>query len=318
MSSKAMLEGEVPGAFAEAFRGALDSRGLPLTRLRERLMARGNPISLATLSYWRSGARQPDPVLRREVIADIEEILALNAGDLAGFAARASPGNQLPPMARQFPTLDNAADPARAFLEAKQALNGPPDDSLRITSFQIVTDVGLDGLLARSTFHFLVECIKGTLDRFVFSIVPDKADFEPLILEVLGGGTVIDRYLSPHRTVQAVSVELDRPLDVGESAMVAIQLEVPSDGAFNNPFERVVAAPAYHHSHKLVNWVRFDPRNVPDWFEEIEIIGGVERRSPRWLDASASIHLVRWNFGPGSVTLRWGYGEPPDAGGSPG
>ncbi|MDX6373869.1 MAG: hypothetical protein QOD98_2857, partial [Nocardioidaceae bacterium] len=45
--------------FGEALGRAMESRGLSLTALQRRLADRGHRLSAGTLSYWRSGQRQP-------------------------------------------------------------------------------------------------------------------------------------------------------------------------------------------------------------------------------------------------------------------
>ncbi len=284
---------------------------MPLTRLRDSLADRGNPVSLATLSYWRSGTRQPDPVLRKEVIADIEEILALEEGDLVRLAVKPRDVGQVPPAARHLPTLEHGGDRIQSVLDAKQALNGPADDTFRMLSVQMTTDVGAEGLPIAATCQFLLQCVKGTLTHHVLCVAPAGEIERPMVIDVVGGGAVVDQYLSPQCTVQAVSIELDRTLEVGESLMLEIRVDMVPEGSSGNPFGQFMTVPAYHLAHKVANWIRFDPRRIPDWFEEVDVTPDGEQRRARVLDTPTSIHQVRWNFGPGSVTLHWGYGEPP-------
>ena len=46
--------------FADVLRAAIQARGLGLERIRERLLAHGVSVSMATLSYWQSGRSQPE------------------------------------------------------------------------------------------------------------------------------------------------------------------------------------------------------------------------------------------------------------------
>lgn len=50
--------------FANALREATARSGLSLTQIHLRLRDRGNPVSIATLSYWRSGERHPEALPR--------------------------------------------------------------------------------------------------------------------------------------------------------------------------------------------------------------------------------------------------------------
>ena len=57
--------------FAASFRDAINARGLTLARLHEQLRARGNSVSMATLSYWRSGARRPEGAQSMAALSDL-------------------------------------------------------------------------------------------------------------------------------------------------------------------------------------------------------------------------------------------------------
>lgn len=46
--------------FANALRDAINAKPVTLSWLQRQLKARGNRVSMATLSYWRSGARRPE------------------------------------------------------------------------------------------------------------------------------------------------------------------------------------------------------------------------------------------------------------------
>src|SRR3954470_12026440 len=68
--------------FAEALRSAIRSSGLSLDRIQARLRARGTPVSIAALSYWQSGKRQPERNDSLTALAELETILKLPAGSL--------------------------------------------------------------------------------------------------------------------------------------------------------------------------------------------------------------------------------------------
>ena len=61
---------------------ALETRGLSLTALQRRLADRGHRVSAGTLSYWRSGQRLPEKPTSLDAVAEIEELLGLDAGAL--------------------------------------------------------------------------------------------------------------------------------------------------------------------------------------------------------------------------------------------
>ena len=72
-----------PDGFAEALRAAIAARGVSLVWLRDRLAYRGSPVSLTTLSYWRSGDRHPEGAGSYAAIREIENLLGLPEDALA-------------------------------------------------------------------------------------------------------------------------------------------------------------------------------------------------------------------------------------------
>jgi hypothetical protein len=68
-----------PETFAAGFGRALERRHASMSWLRDRLAARGYPISLATLSYWRTGQRVPTRTESLDALA-----FGTEHGDLLG------------------------------------------------------------------------------------------------------------------------------------------------------------------------------------------------------------------------------------------
>ncbi|WP_311258835.1 hypothetical protein [Microbacterium sp. WCS2018Hpa-9] len=84
------------GAFAAALRAAISDRGITLARLRSQLIDDGNRVSMATLSYWRSGDRQPEGPQSLSVVDGIEDRLGLHRGHLGSLLV---PTSRLGPIA---------------------------------------------------------------------------------------------------------------------------------------------------------------------------------------------------------------------------
>lgn len=68
--------------FACLLRRAIADSDLTLRDLRDRLAARGAPVSLSSLSTWQSGTSRPERLASLHVIAQLEEVLGLPAGRL--------------------------------------------------------------------------------------------------------------------------------------------------------------------------------------------------------------------------------------------
>jgi len=296
--------GERGVGFAEVFRAALADRGLSLSALKRMLEDRGAPIALATLSYWRSASRQPDAEKQSHVLAEAEDLLRLEPGALSALAAR--------PWSRRreqqhvgFSDMDD--DGQGLFDEAMRVLDISPTEYLRELSQTMVTDVGIDGYPRRSTVRTLLQCVEGTVRRVMWGVPlahggADATDFTVL------AGIERERWVDPTNRLHAVAIELDPPLDAGDTVM----LEVRTDYLEGSQTERGVGIFENATAQKIVTWVRFHPDGLPDWFLETEITPEGETRRLRGLDAPTSIHQARWDFGPGSIRLDWGYGAAPD------
>jgi hypothetical protein len=70
------------GAFHARLRSAVQTRGLSLERIRDRLAEQGVTVSVSTLSNWQRGASRPGGDTRR-VVAALESVLHVEDGALA-------------------------------------------------------------------------------------------------------------------------------------------------------------------------------------------------------------------------------------------
>src|SRR5690349_5044665 len=114
-----------PDDFAAAFRAAVNGRGVTLSWLQQRLQARGNRVSMAALSYWRSGARRPEGAQSLAALADIEDLLCVDAGSLSGLLG---PTNRTGPLGPNlFPIDEEQLE--RAVMEVYRALGAPYPDT---------------------------------------------------------------------------------------------------------------------------------------------------------------------------------------------
>ena len=107
--------------FANALRDAINAKPVTLSWLQRQLKARGNRVSMATLSYWRSGARRPEGVQSLAALSDIEELLGLDVGALSRLLRSTNRTGPLGP--NQFPIEEEELE--LAVIEALQALDTP-------------------------------------------------------------------------------------------------------------------------------------------------------------------------------------------------
>ncbi|WP_144795993.1 hypothetical protein [Microbacterium paludicola] len=261
---------ETPATFSEALHAAIRDHGVTLAWLRSRLVDSGNPVSTATLSYWRSGARTPEGVSSLAAVEEIERILGLPRGHLG---SRIGPSPRLGRVSEQVvPVVPDIED---AYAQTEAALSAPPISSTRDISCQVQAYIGADGLLARRVTRSLVQSTVDGLTHLPFyGSAPDPISAIPQII-IHAGGRLGSTHLHPSGLVFGYLVELDEPLRAGGT---------------------------------LLLWARFHPDAVPSWCEEHEQAAGVEECDTWPARVSAgSVHAARHGFGPGTIAFTWGY-----------
>jgi hypothetical protein len=286
----------VEPAFSERLAAAIADRGVSLVWLRDRLADRGDPVSLSTLSYWRSGRRNPDGVASLAAITAIEDLLGLASGELAGSIA--PPARRISVPEATFPFDDGGLRAAAA--ETCAALRTKPTDDLRELSTHLVVEVDAGGHIRQRRTRSVLQATAGVVTELIWiEVAPAPTDVVPLLTAVIGGRPVRSLRHASGR-VTGYLVEMERPLPGGTTAMVEFVVEYPPDYPPASEATHAVA----RRTRESVIWVRFDPDRVPDWCEEFTDDGKVPR--PIELGSGSTAHVVRHGFGPGSFGIRWG------------
>ncbi len=289
--------------FAEALRDAIRRRGVTLTWLREHLADSGNPVSAATLSYWRSGARRPEGAQSIAAIEQIEQLLRLEAGTLVSRIGRSQRVGPLP--SAQYPL--EAARLEKTVSETFAALGAPAIDPARDVSTTSVTEVGADGAVISRTTRTLLQSTSGTITSVPYLEITAGVRSPAPIYSVIAGGRISDVYSHPGGEVHGAMFELERPLGPAQTTMLEWSLTLP-DGF---PLPHETGHGIARRARELVLWTRFHPDALPDWIDEIEECPDGTTVTPLHLDGATSVHQVRQNWGPGMLALRWGYGPRP-------
>lgn len=288
-------------SFAGSFRDAINARGLTLARLHELLRSRGNSVSMATLSYWRSGARRPESAQSMAALSDIEELLGLESGALTALLGATNRTGPLGPT--QFPLDEEELE--RAVREAFAALGAVYPDTSRELTTHSVTDVDDAGNVYRSVTRSIVQSTVGTVDSIPFlELTPGERTPTPMI-EAVSGGRISARYSHPNGEVHGVLFELEKPLPAPETAMVEWSVEYPP----GYPPQRETGHALARQSRELLVWTRFHPDALPDRIEErVETPSGA-KTTILDLGGRTSIHQVRRAFGPGLLGISWSYDD---------
>lgn len=287
-------------AFAAALRVAISERGISLGRLREQLVADGNPVSMATLSYWRSGARQPEGAQSLGVVEGIEDRLGLNRGHLTSLLG---PSTRLGTVAPPRLPFDEERVQREAH-ETLAALGAAPQENLRDISTQYVVHVGVGGAVERTITRSLVQSTKGRISEIpLIDATPVETQIMSVVSDVIGGR--VDReYLHPGHLLSGFVIALDDPISTGGTALFEFTETYPP----GYPSRQSAWHATSRAARETLIWVRFHPDAIPSWCEEY-LETEDEYVSAMRSVGSGSVHLARHGFGPGVLGIRWGYDD---------
>lgn len=293
-------------AFADALKSAIADRKITLVSLQEQLSAQGVAVSLATLSYWRSGARHPDGEHSLATVEAIEIVLDLAPNSLASLVV---PAHRLGRLAEPGPVY--RGDTQEAVDEVLHYLEAQPASSLREVSAQMHVHVGKSGHIERSVTRSLVQATTDVLTELPFfdsSCVP--LDVLPVIRAV-SGADIVREYVHPSRKAWGYLAQLHEPVLLGESTFVEIVEEFPPGFVGI----REASHGATRISKEMLIWVTFHPEALPTWCEATSENSADDSDSERQVlrVAGNHVHAVRHNFGPGVLRLSWGYDAEPAA-----
>ena len=285
--------------FADVFAEALDAHGVGLTWLRERLKQRGHSVSLAALSYWRSGQREPGRRDSLDAIDAIEEILGLDPSTLS---------SHLRGRAHSGPTpFDELVGLARRVGQDRGLVG---EDEVDRIAFDLVVDVDHEGRVTQvRVSQIFVAAVEGAASVTMFvapGVSADGGAFgDPDVgdthLRAVSGCTV-DGIVHVVDGVSAATLRFDRPLVLGESVATEIVMVPLTDEAALDAQWGAVAEQRLEH---CAVWVRFHPDRLPrrSWvgFQE----AGIEHEWPVALDGGTGLLHRQTDFGPGLCTARW-------------
>ncbi|WP_136056907.1 hypothetical protein [Microbacterium sp. K24] len=287
------------GSFSQVFAAALRASGVSLSWLRRRLVDRGNPVSMATLSYWRSGLRAPEGAASLAAVEDIERLLDLPTGALlAQVTERVRLGALHDP---HIPFTEEQI--TEALNETLHILEAPPLDITREISTHVVGDVDADGYLRRRTARTLLQSVSPSTVEFVTYTLLSAED--PLIRPemTVHGARMVRDHMHASERVYAYVLQLDQPLSLGVTTMIEVTMEGHGDDTSQPETGAFVVRPI----RDLVLWTRFHEDAIPDWLDELERTEDMDEMVYRPLRPQASVHQTRRDFGPGALGIRWGY-----------
>ncbi|MGW5053680.1 hypothetical protein [Actinokineospora sp. NPDC004072] len=195
-------------SFAGVLDAAITARGCTLDRLRRGLAERGVAISIATLSYWRRGLRQPEGERSRRAVPLIEQLLDLPPGALS---SRVGPPR---PRGRWVSRAD--ATPISGLI-AKLAT--PGDGRRALVSVHDVFTVTEYGTERGVRSRIVLRGLGGRVTRYVVGYQSDHPGLVPALTDV--DYASLGRVLTDAEAgFLAVELILDRPIRGGEHAVL--------------------------------------------------------------------------------------------------
>ena len=170
---------------------------------------------------------------------------------------------------------------------------------------EVTTKYDLDarGRAVRFTHISVLESIVPGARRLALVMVGENPDEPPLTFTALGGYDVGRVLRDETSMVTVAEMILDDELPVGETAIVEQQVEL--DGAEDDNELRYWAWPRVDSASL---WVRFHPDMVPERCEAFTVVNGIEGSEEVPIRGN-SVHRTVTRFGPGTVGLRWFWGQ---------
>ncbi|MEV6520371.1 hypothetical protein AB0M43_00340 [Longispora sp. NPDC051575] len=248
--------------FASALDRALKARGLGMDRIQARLARRGLAVSVATLSLWRRGLRQPERVLSLRAVAALEEELGLPPAALSSLLGPALPRGRYVdrPPSGGFGELYRRSASLRQALEDLQLppLSHHLNPSLAFLSRHLLYELDERGAGHRLREEVVARAITDVHRYFLINHIDEGSG--PVAAIRTGPGCRLGRVRRYSELGSVIAeLEFDRVLRAGE------------DISFHH---EVSFAPGEHRDHRVAKFfpkpvglfvcqVRFSPASRP-------------------------------------------------------
>ncbi|MDP3892814.1 hypothetical protein [Nocardioides sp.] len=288
-----------PDDFAHGLRRAVEASGLGLESIQRRLTERGVTVSVATLSYWQTGARFPGRRSSVEVVAHLEAVLGLEPRSLRSLVPAPRPrGLAAPPREEVVPRF-TTRDAVRRIADTVRR----PDSMYltRISQHDVVT-VGpqrrIDSVRIRTVARADADGVDGI---GVTQFFDDETAGVPW-LTVHSGATIRARHIDPRHKVIGAELRFAEPLRRGDTVVLDYEITADGPGPADTSYDACCALPI----REYVLLARFRPDDPPEQCEGYRIpCRGAEVRRRVAVDPLAQAHLVVLDSPPGTVGLSW-------------
>ncbi|MBD3930339.1 helix-turn-helix transcriptional regulator [Streptomyces chumphonensis] len=296
--------------FADAFRGALRSRGLTLERVCDHLATKGINVSPATLSHWQRGRSLPERAQSLRALRELENILGQQPGALTSLLVAQRPRGRTPHTlqdVRASRRLYGADSPIEQLLgDAFERFNA----DLHALFLHETVDIDARRRLSKVHVTQIVRAVREGADRLTVAHVIGQT--VPPTLRVSGGRLGEVRFDGDMRCLIA-EIHFGRVLASNETALIDYTVFGDAQVAVDDHYERGTRI----NLREYLLHVRFRPEALPvrcyrSYRENFHT--AVRETRPVALDASHSVHLLPGKCPVGVHGLLWEWPDLPPEG----
>lgn len=224
-----------PGDFAQVLDEAIVASGLAMSMVRRELLNAGHTISLATLSYWRSGRSLPGRGESMEALPDLERMLGLPPGTFnVTLQTQPARGKAAASAARAAQKWPIAYGLEVAGMADAEALGLRVEGRLvRESHLDVVRFVGPERALTWSK-HSVWRVLVDGVDRFPVLFEPEDDDTR-VVVEAAAFCEVAAMHVSYQTRLVIFDMRFPQPLRAGQRVATEIVLGLPDGGAITYP-----------------------------------------------------------------------------------
>jgi transcriptional regulator with XRE-family HTH domain len=293
--------------FAEALRSAIRSSGLSLDRIQARLRARGTPVSIAALSYWQSGKRQPERNDSLTALGELENILKLPPGSLLALLPPPRPrGKQAGSVQPVTETVRFERDVLLGLLAALGTPNAlEQEQQLTLVGLHDRCQLGEDGGQRLITTRAVFEARTDGQDRWLLIYKTDDPGTGTPALTTIRNCHLGRQQVDDANGLMVAELLFDQPIRRGDTYLIEYELSNagPPYPKCNRTHWREFRRPIREYLLEI----HFNSSSVPGRCQQFARPAGQKHARMRnlTLDACRSVHAVAIDFGPGLFGIEW-------------
>jgi transcriptional regulator with XRE-family HTH domain len=296
------------GQFAEALRSAIRSSGLSLDRIQARLRAHGTPISIAALSYWQSGKRQPERNDSLTALGELEKILKLPVGSLLALLPPPRPRGKQVVRCSQ-PLTETVRFERDVLLHMLTAIGTPDaldqEQQLSLVGLHDRCQLSDDGGQRSITTRAVFEARGDGQDRWLLIYNSDDPAAGAPMLTTVRNCHLGRQQVDTANGLMVAELMFDKPIRRGDTYLIEYELANagPPYPTCNRTHWREFRRPIREYLLEI----HFNSADVPTRCQQFARPAG--QKHPRMrnlaLDACRSVHAVAIDFGPGLFGIEW-------------